>query len=75
MKITIKKLYRKCIDLRDYNIKKCIQENQNYIVTFQGDIMILSPSDLQTKCVNKQLVSPTKGQVPYELWSYEWKPN
>ena len=75
MKYTVKKCYKGIIDLRDYNVKKCIAAKQNYIITYQDEQMTLSPEDLTTKIVQKQPVNSIIDGSSYELWSYKWNPD
>jgi hypothetical protein len=76
MKRTILKLYnKKYIDLFDYNVKECVHNNENYEIEYKGDIMILTPDELKTKCVGRQYIAnPKYGEKPYHLLSYLWKP-
>jgi hypothetical protein len=73
MKVTVIECKWGNIDLRDYNVKKCISLKQNYDVIYQGEIMSLSPDQL-SKPVKK---TPQKSKFgpDYELWSYKWEPN
>ena len=74
MKAKIIKLnYDGTIDLRDYNVRRCILRNEKYEVTCGGDVMIFSPEDLKNNCLRKQEV-PSKFGKPYELWSYKFNP-
>ena len=75
MKATIKKLFRGCIDLRDYNVRECIKNNENYLITFQGENMLITPDGLVNNCRNRQPVSSRLEKEGYELWSYKWEPN
>ena len=74
MKAEIKKLWRGCIDLRDYNVKACLKRNSNYTVVFQGEVMTLTPKQLMTECTHKHPMKSAYGES-YELWSYIWKPD
>lgn len=75
MRVTIKKLFRGCVDLRSYNVAKAIHNNESYIILYQGDKMTLSPKDLIEKCRNKQSVESRMGSDTYELFSYKWMPD
>lgn len=75
MKYTAKKLYKGTIDLRDYNVKKCIAVKQDYTVNYQDEKMTLSCIDLQNKITHKQPVKSVMGKEDYELWSYKWNPD
>lgn len=75
MRVIIKKLFRECIDLRSYNVKKAIHNNESYIIFYERERMTLSPKDLIEKCRNKQLVESRIGSDSYELWSYKWNPD
>ena len=75
MIIKIKKLYKGCVDLRDYNVKDCIKRNENYIINYSGELMSLSPDDMVNKCIHRQNAPSIIGTDDYELWSYKWEPN
>lgn len=76
MEITIKKLYKGCADVRDYVVKKCIDNQENCIIRYGNDRMVLSPKDLISKKVSESK-EPMQSQYrtkPYKLYQYEWDP-
>lgn len=66
------------VDLRDYNVIKCIKANRGVKIVHGDESMTLSVEELTTKCVRKQPVTSvfdnTKHKT-YELWSYKWIPD
>lgn len=76
MRRTILKLHdKKYADLIDHSVKECIRKGENYEVEYKGKVMILSPEDLKTKCLNRQYIEkPKYGERPYHLLSYLWEP-
>lgn len=72
----VKKIYKGCIDIRDYIVQRCIQENK-YIKIVHGDKqMVLSPLQLKNEVVRRS--EPFKSNYnnleSYRLFSYIWKP-
>jgi hypothetical protein len=77
MKRIVKKLYRDCVEVRDYDVQDCIQRNENMTIEYDRDIMTLSPNELINKMVSKSSKTfPSKmGGKDYKLCSYYWEPD
>lgn len=78
MEKLIRKLYKGCIELRDYDVQECIQKNLNMKVRYGGEIMTLSPADLSNRMVRKSptvFKSKILGGKDYKLCAYEWEPD
>ena len=76
MKKEIKKLYRGNAEIRDYDVQKCISENKNFTIKYEGDIMTLSAEDLVKKRLNVSKTFESKvGGKNYKLYAYAWNPN
>lgn len=80
MKTKIKKLYKGFIvDLRSDNVEKCIAKNENYEVTVEGKIgmMTLTPEQLKKDRLKESKPFESKFGVnkTYKLFSYRWKEN
>lgn len=75
MRKNVTKLYKGCIDLRDYEVEKCISNDESVDVWYDGDKMTLTPSQLKNDVVStsKLQISKTGGKN-YHLLSYEWNP-
>jgi len=73
MERQIKKLWKGCAELKDYDVQDCIQRNETMRVKYDGDIMTLSPSDLTEKLVSISKTFESKvGGKDYKLCSYKW---
>ena len=46
MKVKLKKLYKGLAEVRDYDVKDCINKNESMIIVYDGDSMELSPKEL-----------------------------
>lgn len=66
----------KLVSVRDYEIQKCIENNENMDIIHDGETMTLSPKSLIEKVitVSKLQKSKTGGQ-DYCLHSFVWNPN
>jgi hypothetical protein len=76
MRIEIKKLYEGRIELRDYDVQKCILNGKSMEVIHSGDRMILTPKDLTDNrvSVSKTFESKIPGGKSYKLFGYVWEP-
>lgn len=73
MKRTIEKRTGNIIELRDYDVEKAIANKEKIEVTYQDEVMILSPEDLQTKRVTKSQAFKSKfSNKEYRLYGYKW---
>lgn len=78
MKRTITTIYKdKFADLRDYDVKKCIDTKENMYVKFEEKTMTLSALELKTKLirVSKYKFKSKFGGKDYFLYSYIWNPD
>ena len=76
MRKEIKKLYEGKIELRDYDVHKCILNNEKMEVIHSGDRMMLDAKDLTLKrvSVSKTFESKIEGGKSYKLFGYVWEP-
>ena len=76
MKVEIKKLYKGHVDVRDYMVKRCIENKQPLEITHGVDKMILSPEELEHDLisVSKIFHSKLEGGRSYRLVKYMWNP-
>jgi hypothetical protein len=74
MKRTVKKLYMGRAEVRDFDVKECIQKGENFKIEFDNDVMTLTPEELVTKLETK---SPQKSNFgkDYVLFGYSWNPD
>lgn len=73
LKIRCKKLWKDCVDVRDYNVEQAIRQNRNIEVTCDqmNDSIILSPDELKhPDMIGKSITSPDGRS--YKLHSYSW---
>ena len=75
MKKIVTSLFRGLVWARDYEVKNCIDKNQNMIIIFEGDRMTLTPEELKDKrmSVSQKHDSKTGGK-DYHLYGYTWTP-
>jgi|TARA_R110000803_G_scaffold99843_3_gene167997 hypothetical protein len=76
MKKTVKKLYRGKVEIRDYDVRRCIDDNKHFEIVYLKESMILSPEELISK--RKSISNTFKSKVggkDYKLYAYEWDPN
>jgi hypothetical protein len=75
MRKTVKKLYMDRAEVRDYDVKECVQKGESFKIEFQNEVMTLTPEDLITKIESK---SPQKSKFDgknYVLFGYNWNPD
>ena len=72
----VRKLWGDSVSLRDYLIRRAINERQTLRVIYQGDYMDLTPDDLKAKAfqMTKQTFRSKINGKPYNLIDYRWKP-
>jgi hypothetical protein len=76
MKTRVTKTYKGCIELRDYDVKECIEKKEPIKVEFMNEMMTLSPEDLDGKVINVSPLMKSKvGGKDYHLVAYEWAPD
>lgn len=76
MRKEVKKLYKGCIDLRDYDVKQAIENGESIKVKFDMDYMTLTPEQLVSmKKKESALMKSKVGGKDYTLYSYEWVPD
>ena len=62
-------------EVRDYDVKECVQKGESFKIEFQNEVMTLTPEDLITKIESK---SPQKSKFDgknYVLFGYNWNPD
>jgi len=77
MKRTVRKLHENKAEVRDYDVKKCIDNNENIYIKFEKETMTLSALELKTKLikVSKYKFKSKFGGKDYFLYSYNWNPD
>lgn len=76
MKIEILKVYKGCVDVRDYVRSECIKKKEGLEITHGGQVMTLSPRDVKNKIVAKDGPFSSKDHKgEYYLYSYRWRPD
>lgn len=75
MKATVTECKKGNIDLRDYNVTRCMKLRQNYEVTYMGKVMTLTPAQLLNSIVEKSNPQKSMYGKDYCLWSYKWVPD
>ena len=75
MKRVVEKLYKGNIDLYNYNVKQCIENDEDYKVMYNSQMMTLTPRDLKDKCVSVTPVNGSRTGRSYELYGYKWNPD
>ena len=75
-KIKVTKTYKGTIELRDYDVKKCIEDGDSIEVEFDKEVMTLSPEKLKSdiRSTSKLFTSKVGGKA-YKLYGYEWEPD
>jgi hypothetical protein len=76
MKVKLKKLYKGLAEVRDYDVKDCINKNESMTIVYDEDSMELSPEELENdvKSISKEFPSKVGGKS-YKLYGYEWNPD
>lgn len=74
MKRTVEKRLGGIIELRDYDVEKAIAENDKIEVTYQKEVMTLSPEELVSEKVMTSRAQQSKFSTKeYKLLGYRWK--
>lgn len=74
MKRTVEKRLGGIIELRDYDVEKAIAENDKIEVTYQKEVMTLSPEELVSKKLMTSRAQQSKFSTKeYRLFGYRWK--
>ena len=69
MKKKVTKLYKGLAEVRDYDVKDCINKNESMIIVYDGDSMKLSPKELTDDLKNITKEFPSKvGGKSYKLY-------
>jgi hypothetical protein len=76
MKVKVTKLYKGLVEVRNYDVKKCIDNDESLTIVYDGDSMELSPKELDSdvKSISKEFPSKMGGKS-YKLYGYEWNPD
>jgi hypothetical protein len=76
MKKEVKKLYNGCIDVRDYELKTCIENSESIEISHDGKTMTIPYYEIIKKVVGKSKLFKSKtGGKDYHLISYKWMPD
>lgn len=76
MKVKVTKLYKGLAEVRNYDVKKCIENKESMTIVYDGDSMELSPEELENDIKNISKEFPSKmGGKPYKLYGYEFNPD
>jgi len=75
MEVRLSKLWKGMADIRDYTVEDCLDKNHALRISYNGEVIILSPKQLknEVKAISKPIKSNFDGE--YRLYSYTWKPN
>lgn len=75
MRKTIKKTYKGQVDLRDYDVEKCIEKKHNMEIVHKGQRMLLSWQELSSKRISvSEEFGGQLGGRKYKLYGYVWNP-
>jgi hypothetical protein len=74
MEVRLSKLWKGMADIRDYTVEDCLDKNYSLRISYDGEVMILSPEQLknEVKAISKPIKSKFDGT--YRLYSYKWEP-
>lgn len=75
MKRTVKKLYMGKAEIRDYDVKECIQKGEDFKIEFDNDVMTLTPEELVTKLETISFQKSKFEGKNYVLFGYSWNPD
>lgn len=77
MKYNIKKMYQGKVEVRDYQLKECLENKEDMIIEHDGDTMTIPFDQLKTKAVSKSKLFETRipGGKSYHLIGYNWNPD
>lgn len=77
MKFNVKKMYNGKVEVRDYQLKECLEKNDDMVIEHDGDIMTIPFVELKTKAVSKSKLFESKipGSKSYHLIGYDWNPD
>ncbi len=71
-----KRLYGRYVSVRDYIVKKAIDQAEDLIIWFEGKHMVVTLPTLESriKRVSRPLQSKWKKDQEYTLMNFTWKP-
>ena len=77
MKFSVKKMYNGRVEIRDYQLKECLEKNDDMVIEHDGDVMTIPFDQLKTKAVSKSRLFETRipGGKSYHLIGYDWNPD
>lgn len=77
MIIEVKKIYKGCVDVRDYQYREALAKKQDLIIRHEGETMTIPYKEIRTKGTrNKERIkSKIYPDQYYQLISYKWKPS
>ena len=75
MKVKVTKMYKGLVEVRSYDVKKCIENDESMTIVYDGDSIELSPEELKNdvRSISKEFPSKMGGK-PYKLYGYEFNP-
>lgn len=75
MKVKVTKMYKGLVEVRNYDVQKCIDNDESMTIVYDADSMELSPEELKNdvKSISKEFPSKVGGK-PYKLYGYEFNP-
>ena len=74
MRYKVTKEYEGKVEVRNYDVEKCIKNKEKMEIEFEGEIMTLTPEELSTKLKSVSKTFPTKNKLGknYKLFGYVW---
>lgn len=76
MIIEILKIYKGCVDVRDYVRSECIKKKEGLDIVHKGMLMSLTPRQVKNKIVAKNGPFTSKDyKGEYYLYAYRWNPD
>ena len=78
IEVKVKSEFGGKVHLRDFEVKKFIDDNETIKVKFGSDVMTLTPSELKSKHVytsKDKYKSKVPGYPDYYLFGYKWNPD
>jgi len=70
-----KKLHHGKVSIRDYKVKRCIEENTSLIVHYRDEQMTLTPRQLTTYETDGRIYPSKFGGGYYALYDYQFIPD
>ena len=71
MRVRVKKLYRGCVEVRDYVVQRCVMDNEELTIEYPGGEITLSPSELWDRAEYVTGVQRSKYGRDYRLIAFK----